>query len=351
MTISRMRRRHGLAAAAVAVVGVAAVWVGTVAAQPGAARGAAASPTKVAFLIATTSAGFPKGVLNAAKAEARKRNVAITVFDAQFNPQKQFSQCQDAIARKTFQAIVTLPAASPAMVPCARLARAARIPLISTDTPIGSNLSTGKPTVPGVTAQVLVPAITAFASLKASVLAACKNRGGGDSCHVGFIMGVKALALTTPASKLLQGWVEQAGGVYVGEAEGFYQRGGGLKVMQDLLQKDPELNVLVSMSDDMALGAEIAMRAAGKQAGKDVLVITQGGSYPGVARLRSGAWYATSTVNAQMEGAVPIQLAARAAGGKRIPSFVNSTKAGGTPQILTGAWLRKNAWFKGTFPA
>ena len=106
------------------------------------------------------------------------------------------------------------------MVPCARLAAAKHIPLISTDTPIGSDLRSGKPSVPGVTAQVLVPAITAFASLKGSVLSACKQMGGGSSCHVGFIIGIKVLALSTPASGLLQQWVKQSGGVYVGEGEG-----------------------------------------------------------------------------------------------------------------------------------
>ncbi len=341
-----MQMRHSfLAAVTVVALGLALSACG------GSKKAAAppAAPVKVAFLIATTSAGYPRGVLTAAKAAAKKNNVAITVFDAQFNPQKQFAQCQDAIAQKTFKVIVTLPAASPAMVPCARLAKAAGIPLISTDTPVGSDLKSGKPSVPGVSAQVLIPAITAFASLKDSVLSACKAVGG--TCHVGFIEGVKALALTTPASGLMHAWVKQAGGVYVGEAEGFYQRGGGLKVMQDLLQKDSGLNVVVSMSDDMALGAEVAMKAVGKVPGKDILVLTQGGSFPGVARLRAGTWYATSVVNAYSEGGVPIQLAAKLAAGQKVPSYVNSTTAGGTAQIINKAVLAKMPTFKGTFPA
>lgn len=320
-------------------------------ASPSRSSGAAASPVRVAFLIATTSAGYPRGILQAAKLAAKRNNVSLTVFDAQFNPQKQFAQCQDAISSGRFDAIVTLPAASPAMVPCARLAAAKHIPLISTDTPIGSDLRSGKPSVPGVTAQVLVPAITAFASLKGSVLSACKQMGGGSSCHVGFIIGIKVLALSTPASGLLQQWVKQSGGVYVGEGEGGYQRGGGLKVMQTLLQKDPGLNVLVSLSDDMALGAEIAMKAVSKTPGQDVLVITQGGSYPGVARLRAGTWFATSVASAESEGRVPIELAVKAVAGKKVPSYVNSSTATGIPQVINKAVLAKYPKFKGTFPA
>lgn len=336
----------GVAAAALMLLSTAASG-----ASPARSGGTAANPVRVAFLIATTSAGYPRGILASARIAAKKHNVSLTVFDAQFNPQKQFAQCQDAISSGRFDAIVTLPAASPAMVPCARLAASKRMPLISTDTPIGSNLKSGKPSIPGVTAQVLVPAIPAFASLKRSVLSACAKVGGGSSCHVGFIIGVKALALSTPASGLLKGWVKQAGGVYVGEGEGFYQRGGGLKVMQTLLQKDPDLNVLVSLSDDMALGAEIAMKAAGKVPGQDVLILTQGGSYPGVARLRAGTWWATSVASAESEGRVPIEIAVKAVAGKKVPSYVNSSVATGIPQVINKANLKRYPKFKGTFPA
>lgn len=307
------------------------------------------SQVAVAFLLATTSAGYPKGMLVAAKEAAMRNNVKLTVFDAQFDPQKQFAQCQDAIARGTFDAIVTLPAASAAMTPCARLAKKANIPLISTDTPIGTNLAVGRPTVPGVTAQVLVPAITAFRSLGPFVGAACKRMGGGKNCRVGFIMGVKALALTGPARDMIGTWTKDM--TFVGEGEGFYQRGGGLKITQDLLQKDRGLNIIVSMSDDMALGAEIALKSAGKVPGRDVLILTQGGSYQGVKNLRAGRWFATSVANAETEGRIPIELAARAARGQKVPSYVNSTKAGGTPQIITKERLKKLPWFKGTFPA
>jgi ribose transport system substrate-binding protein len=309
----------------------------------------AAEPVNVAFLIATTSAGYTRGILTAAKKAAAANDVKLTVFDAQFNPQKQFSQCQDVISGGKFQAIVTLPAASPAMVPCAKLAKQAGIPLITTNVAVGSDLSHYQPLVPGVTSQVLVPATVAWDAVRKPLLAACKAKGGGKNCHVGFIMGVKALALTGPASKTIHTWTK--GMTFVGEAEGFYQRGGGLKVMQNLLQKDPELNILVSMSDDMALGAQAAAKAANKKFGTDILVITQGGSVPGVASLRAGTWYATTVSNAETEGRIPIELAAKAARGGKIVRSVDSTKAGGTPQVINKDVLKGLPKFKGTFPA
>ncbi len=303
----------------------------------------------VAFLIATTAAGYTRGMLDAAKAAAKANNVNLTVFDAQFNPQKQLAQCQDAIASKKFQAIVTLPAASPAMIPCAKLALQNHLPLISTNTTVGTDVSHYQPLVPGLTSQVLVPATVAAGALGGPLAQACKLKGGGKNCHVGFIMGVKALALTAPAIADMHRWTKSM--TYVGEAEGFYQRQGGLKVMQNLLQKDPDLNILVSLSDDMALGAEVAMKGVNRTPGTDILVLTQGGSFPGVKNLRSGRWFATTMSNAASEGRIPVELAAKAARGQKIPRFVDSTKAGGTPQIINKAVLAKLPNFKGTFPA
>ncbi len=343
-------RRHvgGIGVVVILTLAVTASAFGSASRQSTPAR-SSAEPVNVAFLIATTSAGFTRGILTAAKKAAAANNVKLTVFDAQFNPQKQFSQCQDVVSGGKFQAIVTLPAASPAMVPCAKLAKEAGIPLITTNVAVGSDLSHYQPLVPGVTAQVLVPATVAWNAVRAPLLAACKAKGGGKNCRVGFIMGVKALALTGPANKTIHTWTK--GMTFVGEAEGFYQRGGGLKVMQNLLQKDPELNILVSMSDDMALGAQAAAKAANKKFGTDILVITQGGSFPGVASLRAGTWYATTVSNAETEGRVPIELAAKAVRGVTIPRFVDSTKAGGTPQVINKGVLKGLPKFKGTFPA
>lgn len=343
-------RTFRAALAVVILVAAAASMTATLASgAPSARNGRSAERVKVAFLIATTAAGYPRGMLDAANKALKKNNVAMTVFDAQFNPQKQIAQCQDAVSSKKFQAIVVLPAASPAMVPCAKLAKRANLPLISTNTAVGTDVSHYEPLVAGVTSQVLVPATVAAGALGTPLAQACKLKGGGKNCHVGFIMGVKALALTGPALKNMHKWTKNM--TYVGEAEGFYQRQGGLKVMQNFLQKDPDLNILVSLSDDMALGAEIAMRAVNKVPGKDILVLTQGGSYPGVKNLRSGRWFATTVSNAETEGRIPIELAAKAARGEKVPRSVDSTKAGGTPQIINKDVLKKLPKFKGTFPA
>ena len=295
-------------------------------------------PVKIAYLVATEAAGYPQGMITAAQEKAGEVNAEIEVFDAQFNPQKQVSQCQDAIAGGKFDALVALPAASPPMVACAAQAAAKKIPLISTNTPIGDDLASGTSAVPGVTSQVLIPAETAFGigsdgGAGQLVPGLCEQVKG--KCKIAFIIGVRALALTQVADANMKKLVaENRNMELVGTCEGGYQRAGGLKCMQDLLQKDPDINVLMSLSDDMALGAEGAIKKAGKTPGEDIFVGTQGGSVAGIGNIRSGKWFGSILSLAEPEGAIPIELAAKAARGEEVEPYVNPNEATGAPLVM-----------------
>lgn len=300
----------------------------------GAGGGSSEEAVSIAYLVATEAAGYPQGMLKAAEEAAGENNAEIEVFDAQFNPQEQVSQCQDAVARGTFDAIVTLPAASPAMVACARAAEGKDIPLIATNTPVGTDLENGEPTVPGVTSQVLVPAATVSQTGFQELLPELCEQVDG-ACKVAFIVGVRALALSGIAEETVKKITsEEPNMELVGVCEGGYQRQGGLGCMQDMLQKDPGVNVLLSMSDDMALGAEGAIRKAGKTPGKDIFVGTQGGSLQSVERIRDGRWYGSVVAPAEPEGAVPVELAAKAARGEEVPTYVDPLEEAGLPLVF-----------------
>lgn len=314
--------------------------------------GASQKPVHIAYLVATQAAGYPQGMLAAAKPAAQKAGASMQVFDAQFDPGKQVSQCQDAVTSKKFNVIVTLPAASPPMVVCAKAAKRAGIPLIATNTPVGSDLASGPPTVDGVTSQVLIPAATAYGSTPGKGLhdlltPMCAKIKG--TCTIAYIQGVRALALTGAADSSMRQLVKQNGWKLAGSCEGGYQRQGGLKCMQDLLQKNPDINVLFSQSDDMANGAEQAMKTAGKTPGQDILVGTQGGSDKGIANIRSGRWYGSILSLAEPEGRIPIELAVKAARGQSVPSFVDPNKATGAPLVLDQKNKTKYPDIKGQF--
>jgi len=67
---------------------------------------------------------------------------------------------------------------------------------------------------------------------------------------------------------------------------------GGRKAMENLLQKDPDINVIHTINEPAAVGAYQALKAVGKEA--DVLIVSVDGGCPGVKSVQDGQIGATS---------------------------------------------------------
>ena len=67
---------------------------------------------------------------------------------------------------------------------------------------------------------------------------------------------------------------------------------GGRKAMENLLQKDPSVNLVYTINEPAAAGAYEALKAVGKE--KDVLIVSVDGGCPGVKNIASGVIGATS---------------------------------------------------------
>lgn len=76
---------------------------------------------------------------------------------------------------------------------------------------------------------------------------------------------------------------------------------GGRKAMENLLQKDPDINVIHTINEPAAVGAYQALKAVGKE--NDVLIVSVDGGCPGVAAVKDGQIGATSQQ-------YPLQMAA-----------------------------------------
>jgi len=67
---------------------------------------------------------------------------------------------------------------------------------------------------------------------------------------------------------------------------------GGRKAMENLLQKDPDINVIHTINEPAAVGAYQALKAVGKE--NDVLIVSVDGGCPGVQAVADGQIGATS---------------------------------------------------------
>ena len=69
---------------------------------------------------------------------------------------------------------------------------------------------------------------------------------------------------------------------------------GGQKGMEDCLAKNPDINVVYTINEPAALGADVALKSAGKTPGKDVYIVSVDGGLAGVTAVKDGIIGATS---------------------------------------------------------
>lgn len=67
---------------------------------------------------------------------------------------------------------------------------------------------------------------------------------------------------------------------------------GGRRAIENLMQKDPSINVVYTINEPAAAGAYEGLKALGKE--KDVLIVSVDGGCPGVANVKAGVIGATS---------------------------------------------------------
>lgn len=107
---------------------------------------------QIAFLAGVVDPGYtPSQVAGLEEGSGGK----VTVFNPEFDPNKQLRQCQDAITTGRYDAIVITPLDSSSAIPCAQAAMNANIPLIVDQTAVGPDLNELEPQVDGVTASVI----------------------------------------------------------------------------------------------------------------------------------------------------------------------------------------------------
>ena len=97
---------------------------------------------------------------------------------------------------------------------------------------------------------------------------------------------------------------------------------GGRKAMENLLQKDPEINVVYTINEPAAAGAHEALRAVGRD--QDVLVVSVDGGCPGVKNVKAGVIGATSMQ-------FPLLMAS-----KGVEAIVEFAKSGKKPETTPG---------------
>ncbi len=80
---------------------------------------------------------------------------------------------------------------------------------------------------------------------------------------------------------------------------------GGRRAMENLLQRDPSINVIHTINEPAAVGAYQALKAVGKE--NDVLIVSVDGGCPGVASVKDGVIGATAQQYPLMMAALGVE--------------------------------------------
>ena len=225
-------------------------------------------------------------MLAAAQSAAAADGAVLTVFDAENSPAIQYTQLQDAINARKYQGIIVQPIFGTQLLGLVKQAIAAHIQVADLDQELGPNLSTDKPQVNGLAANVVFIPTKIGQKLGALVVDACAAH---DPCQVGYIYDVKASALDEAIYRGFSSSIAGHANVkVVAEGQSYFTPWNGLTAAQHMLESDPDITLMVG-ADQGIEGAQKAVAGAGKT-GK-VILIGYGGSAAALEGIRSGAWY------------------------------------------------------------
>ena len=274
--------------------------------------------SKIAFFGFASANSFAQATFAGIKEQAAKQGAEVKFFDPNFDAATQVSQIQNAITTGEYQAFIVQANDGNAVVPPIREAIDEGITVVGEFTPIGPRYDTIQPQVPGLI-FVGEPPTENGRALGELGVQACK---GMDPCRVAYLEGFKALPLDNARTEAVKTALQKAPNVkLVASLEGGYTEDSGLKAAQNVLQAQPDVDVMIGSSQAIA-GAEQAV----EDANADVKLIGNGGSRQAVKAVKEGRWFATYVSAEKSAGAKAAELAIAAAEGKQVPKAFDTRK-------------------------
>ncbi len=252
---------------------------------------------KIAFFGLSAENAYTQYMYEAAKAAGEKQNADVEFFDGKFEGPAQIAQVQDAITSGGFDGFIIMPNDTTGIVPAVKQAIDQDITVSALQFPIGPDPVDPKPQVPGLNSSVIEDVEAGARITGESINDMCVDR---DPCEVGILWGSRKLPWDGAAKRPVLMDTLDDNVEIVAEADAGFLQPDGEKATADMLQANPGLDVLATPSgDQMTLGGERAIKAAGKQVGladrpdDAVAIVGYGASKAGVEKVRSGDWYST----------------------------------------------------------
>jgi ribose transport system substrate-binding protein len=301
--------RRGLAFVGVMLVIAAAVtatFASTATARP-------KKTINIAVFLASSANTYWAAALQGAKDVQKKNpNVKLTVFDGQFNTNKQLGQLRDALVSKKYQAWFVGPNDGGPLTPTIKQAIKDGVFVGCSLVPCGPNIKSAKVQIPG---QTIFAGLGFFPNGQLLGKLVVQGCAGIDPCKVLWLPGLPTLPLEKARQDGLYSIIRPHKNIkVVAVAAGGYLAAPALKATQDILSAHPDLNVIVSSGDQMIAGAVKAAQVAGL-AGK-IKMYGNGCTFEAKVLIQQGKQAGCTVYLPRTEGRLVVQALVDAVNGK-----------------------------------
>ncbi len=257
----------------------------------------------MALVVSTLNNPFFVTLKEGAEEKAGELGYELLVLDSQNDPAKELAAVEDVL-NKDVKLLLINPTDSDAVRSAIRAANRKDVPVVTLD-----RGASGGDVVSHVASdnvqggEMAAELVNATLSGKGKVVelqgvpgtSAARDRGEGFNKGIDAVDGLEIVA-------------SQAAD---------FDRTKGLNVMENILQAQPEIDVVFAHNDEMALGAIKAIEAAKR----DIIVIGFDGTDDAVAAVNDGTMLATVAQQAGMIGSLGVETADKILKGEEVPEY------------------------------
>ena len=170
---------------------------------------------------------------------------------------------------------------------------------------------------------------------------ACKKQVGSGHCNIAFLPGLANYPTDTVRENAMTAYYKgKPNYTFTILPPGMYDQTASQKVAQTYFTANKNVNVFATFGDQMAAGAQTAMKLVGGYTpGKNIAIIGYGGAKEAVAQVKNGTWYATLGLYPASESEVGIAALNDALNGKPVPNLINIINPVTHPAIIDKAFL------------
>lgn len=258
----------------------------------------------------TLSAPYFVAQLRMIEKEVESKGMKFIYVDAQDDILRQIGNVEDLLSRG-IDLLIMNPLDPKALLTATKSAARAGVPVIIIDSSIdpsaefvttiqSDNLRNGE-----LVGEWLVKQMNGK-RIKAGVLSGAQGNPVGKERRQGVFRGIIEEQLRTMGETkfdlVMQGW-------------GNWTYEGGLSAMEDMIVANPDINVLISEQDAMALGAMQAVKEAGKM-DQVIIVSAADGQREAFEMIQKGDYGATGLNNPSLIGKKAVEIAVRVLSGE-----------------------------------